>query len=113
MVIREVAIFEIMRIPDKERKDKVLLLTDLAVENTRIDDNVKDRAEAIMTMGFSAYDAFHIACAEHSHASAFLTTDDRLLNKARKNRNEIRVKVCNPVVWLMEEIQNGENSDTE
>ena len=50
------------------------------------------------------YVILHIACAEKGEAAVFLTTDDSLLRKAAKNKGILKVKVENPVKWLMEEI---------
>lgn len=55
-------------------------------------------------IGFQSFDALHIACAEKGEAAVFLTTDDSLLRKAAKNKGILKVKVENPVKWLMEEI---------
>jgi len=35
-----------------------------------------------------------------------LTTDDELLKKVKINRNIIRIRVENPVRWLMEMMEN-------
>ncbi len=55
-------------------------------------------------LGFKAYDALHIACAERSGSDVFLTTDDSLVKKALQNEDISRVRVENPVKWLMEVI---------
>lgn len=47
-------------------------------------------------------DALHLAFAEASDATVFLTTDDRLLRKAISYAGDIKVRVSNPVTWLME-----------
>ena len=53
-------------------------------------------------LGFTLYDALHLAFAEASDATVFLTTDDRLLRKAISYAGNIKVRVSNPVTWLME-----------
>jgi predicted nucleic acid-binding protein len=55
-------------------------------------------------MGFKSFDAFHIACAEKGQADVLLTTDDSLLKKATSHREFIRVRLENPLRWLMEEL---------
>jgi len=47
----------------------------------------------------------HIACAERGNADILLTTDDNLLRKALQNKSILKVRVENPVKWLMEEIE--------
>lgn len=69
-----------------------------------IDAEIENRAEEISHLKFSAFDALHIAYAERSKADIMLTTDDSLLRKAIQNINLLKVKVENPVKWLMEVI---------
>jgi predicted nucleic acid-binding protein len=45
------------------------------------DPEIFNRARALKDIGLSALDALHVACAEHSHASCFLTTDRTILKK--------------------------------
>ncbi|MBI4688293.1 MAG: hypothetical protein HY756_11045 [Nitrospirae bacterium] len=52
-----------------------------------------------------SFDALHVACAEKGKANILLTTDDNFLNNASKHRNILKVRVENPVVWLMEVIE--------
>jgi len=49
-------------------------------------------------------DSLHLALAEASGASFFLTTDDRLLHSAKKM--DLRVTILNPVPWLIEVTEN-------
>ena len=87
---------------DAERQRKVTALAALAFNKVMVDDKIKQRAEEITRIGFKPFDALHIACAEAAQADVFLTTDDRLLSKAKKNQGKINVIVENPVSWLME-----------
>ncbi|MBU4373202.1 MAG: hypothetical protein L6244_07595 [Candidatus Methanoperedenaceae archaeon] len=52
-----------------------------------------------------ALDALHLACAEKS-AEVMLTTDDEIVKKVMANDNIVKVRVENPVRWLMEVIEN-------
>ena len=56
-------------------------------------------------LNFSGFDALHIAGAEKGRADVLLTTDDNLLRKALQNKSILKVRVENPVKWLMEEIE--------
>ena len=58
------------------------------------------RGKQLETLGFKELDALHIACAESGDADIFLTTDDRLLGRAKRNSSQLRVHVENPYVWL-------------
>ncbi|HDH96974.1 MAG TPA: PIN domain-containing protein [Proteobacteria bacterium] len=101
----EVIDLEISRIPDGERKQKVGLLSSIARLRVVVGDAVERRAVELERLGFKAFDALHIACAEAGGADVLLTTDDRLLRKARQNRGALKVRVENPVKWLMEEME--------
>lgn len=105
--------FEITRIPDLERKHKVSLLASLATSKVTITDRIMRRASQLGALGVKATDALHIACAEASKSHVSLTTDDRLLRRARTYRNIIKVRIENPVHWLIEVIHNeAEKSNT-
>ncbi|MCT7971078.1 hypothetical protein [Laspinema olomoucense] len=47
------------------------------------------------------YAAIHLASAERTRADIFLSTDDRLIKKAKRNIQLIHVPVDNPVQWLL------------
>ena len=87
---------------DAERQRKVAVLAALAFNKVMVDDKIKQRAEEITRIGFKPLDALYLACAEAAQADVLLTTDDRLLSKAKKNQGKINVIVENPVSWLME-----------
>lgn len=44
----------------------------------------------------------HLACAESGDAQLFLTTDDRLLRRAHRFTDQIKLQVENPLIWLRE-----------
>ena len=51
-------------------------------------------------LGFSAYDAAHIASAEEGSADVLLTTDERLIKRYLKYTDKIKIKVANPLDWI-------------
>lgn len=53
-------------------------------------------------MNFKAFDALYIACAEKARVDVMLTTDDKFFKKAIKYKDILKVKVENPVNWVME-----------
>ena len=95
---------EISKIPDDDRKQKVMLLSLISKRNIVIDDGIKNRAKDLNNIGFKSFDAFHIACAEKGQADVLLTTDDHLLKKAMSHREFLKVRLENPLRWLMEEL---------
>jgi len=59
----------------------------------------------LVEYGFKPYDALHIACAEKANVDVFLTTDDKLLRKAKSVRLAVDVK--SPIEWVLEVINSG------
>jgi predicted nucleic acid-binding protein len=58
-----------------------------------------------MELRFKLYDALHLAFAQSASVDIFLTTDDRLLRKAKQYSEVVTISVENPVVWLMKRLQ--------
>lgn len=104
-------IAELNQTPDLERLENVKKLLFIAKIKVISSDFISNRAAQLQKLGFSTYDATHIASAERSQADVFLTTDDRLFKKAQKNSQLINVKINNPVQWLAEVIQAEESND--
>jgi predicted nucleic acid-binding protein len=104
LLTSEIVDLEISKIPDEDRKQKVMLLSSISKMNIGIDDEIISKAMELNKMGFKSFDAFHIACTEKGQADALLTTDDHLLKKAISKRKFIKVRLENPLRWLMEEL---------
>jgi predicted nucleic acid-binding protein len=100
----EVIDYEISQILDREKMQKVKALTSMAKDYIIVTEEVEERAVELEKIGFRPYDALHIACAERSGVDIFLTTDDKLLHKAKEVR--LNVKVNSPVEWVLEVIAN-------
>lgn len=64
-----------------------------------------------MKLNFKLQDALHLAFAEAGDADVFLTTDDRLLRKAKQYKNTFKIEVENPTIWLMKSLQNEEENN--
>lgn len=101
MISSEVINYEISKIPDGERREKVGILASLAKEKVILEDKIIERAKEIEKLGIKAIDALHVACAEKS-ADVMLTTDDSLIKKVKENRGKIKVRVMNPVKFVEE-----------
>jgi predicted nucleic acid-binding protein len=100
----EVMDIEISKIPDDERKEKVILLSSILQSYIMVDEETEKRAMELEELGFKPFDALHIACGERGRADVLLTTDDELLRKALQNKEILKIRVENPVRWLMEVI---------
>ena len=95
---------EISRNPDRDRRHDVAALLALANEVVVPQSRSAERAAFLQTLGFGAFDALHLACAEQGQADVFLTTDDDLIRRAGRCMNELRTRVGNPVSWYQEAV---------
>ena len=93
---------EISHTLEPDRRNRVAEILTRASHRIDIDDAVAMRARDLEARGFRAFDALHLACAERAGAAVFLTTDDRLLSRARRVAKQLRVRALNPVDWLRE-----------
>ena len=88
--------FENERNPREDRRLATFLWLDAAVCRLSPSDEAAKRARELAALGFSSLDALHLAFAEQSEAKWFVTTDDRLLKRARIHRDRLRVHVLGP-----------------
>ena len=102
MIGSDIIDFEISQIPDPDRMKKVLQLVNLKAEKVTLTDNVVNRSKKIQEYTIKLLDALHLACAEEGKAEVFLTTDQNLIKKSTKNHEKIKVKVKNPLNWIMD-----------
>ena len=63
-----------------------------------------------MDWGVKAVDALHVACAEKSEATIFLTTDDGLKNIMSHHNDTMSIRIINPAAWY-EEVTGNESED--
>ena len=93
---------ELLRMPDGERREKVELLLGSTSKHISLTAIVERRAKELHQWNISPLDALHLASAEAAHADFFLSTDDYLLRRARRHEEELKVKIENPVKWLIQ-----------
>ena len=98
----EVVLAEIELTPDEERRTRVLLLAAEARDIIELDMKDLQRAKQLEKIGFKGMDALHIACAERSACEVFLSTDDQLLQNAKRRKDDLTIRVINPLKWLEE-----------
>lgn len=99
---------EIQRTTDPNRRQQVAAALDLANRTIEQTPEVINRAQEFIQVGVKNFDALHLACAEQGQVDAFLTTDDRLLRRAKSLSTSITVE--NPLIWLVgTERVNGED----
>ncbi len=97
--------YEISKIPDDERKTGVKVLAAISRDKVTVDENILRKAFELENIGLKALDALHLACAEKA-AEIMLTTDDEIVKKVMANDTIVKVRVENPVRWLMEVTEN-------
>ncbi|NEO18738.1 MULTISPECIES: PIN domain-containing protein [unclassified Moorena] len=105
---------ELNRMVNLDKLDRIRKLLRVAENTIILTDEIDKRSQEIEKLGFGLYDSFHIACAETAKVDVLLTTDDRLLKKAIKYSHLLKVKLDNPVTWLMNTfvLKGNNNNDT-
>jgi predicted nucleic acid-binding protein len=101
-VSRAVVEEEVSQTPSHERRSRVWNMLNGAHDTVALTDTAIARAIVLKAMGFRTYDALHLSCAEEAMVNVFLTTDDRVLRLATRHTEQLRVRVANPLVWLLE-----------
>ncbi|HHT9139054.1 MAG TPA: PIN domain-containing protein [Candidatus Wunengus sp. YC60] len=101
-VSSEAVDIEIFKIPDIEKRQKVGMLSSISQSYIKVDTHIEKRAIELEQMNFTGFDALHIACAERGKVDILLTTDDNLIRKALRYKQILKIKIENPVTWLME-----------
>lgn len=98
----EVLNFEIEQMPNSEKKNRVKLLLSSVCYVIPLQDVERKRGKKLEALGFHAFDALHIACAESGNVDILLTTDDKFLKKGSKYAHKLKTRVKDPISWLME-----------
>lgn len=93
---------ELSRNPDSDRRADAQELLTFVRQVITLDDRIVVRARDLQTMGFSQFDALHLACAETGQVDIFLTTDDRLIRTAHRASRKLAIRVLNPVSFWEE-----------
>ena len=99
----EILELEITRMPDENKKRKVLDLYKAADIHILYTSKIRERSEAIMSVSkIRTFDSLHIAAAEEANADVLLTTDDKLEKMAEKL--DLKTRVVNPLRFAWEVI---------
>jgi len=88
--------FENERNPREDRRLAAEMWLRAAEIKVGASEQVAARSRELATLGFKPLDALHLAFAETSAARWFVTTDDRLLRAAERNRERLRVETVRP-----------------
>lgn len=102
---------EIGLTPNPTRLRQVQDLLSAATVKVQTSDALEQRVVELTQLGFTFYDAAHIASAERSQSDVFLTTDDRLIRKSMQLTDRLKVNLENPAQWLTKVMQPEEIND--
>jgi predicted nucleic acid-binding protein len=102
---------EIGLTPNPTRLKQVQDLLSAATVKVQTSNALEQRIAELTQLGFTFYDAAHVASAERSQSDVFLTTDDRLIRRAMQFTEQLKVSIENPVQWFTKTIQQEEASD--
>ena len=101
LLVSAVHCVEVEAIKDQIEQEQLQLVLAKFGKPCALDINrAKERSETLVDLGFGIADAAHLACAEQT-ADVFLTCDDRLLKRCRRER--VGVAVVNPVEFCAKE----------
>ena len=92
--------YELSRISNSDRLEKIQALYENASIRLKLTTEAEERAKYFQSCGIKPFDSLHLALAETSNADVFISTDDKLIRTA--NRIGTKIKVVNPVTWVME-----------
>ena len=102
LISSDAVAYEISNTPNEERQDRLWSLAWKATNSIELTDTILQHAETIQNLGFTSYDALHLAFASSVNVDAFLSTDDKLVKRANRYPEEIKIIVANPLGWLQE-----------
>lgn len=92
--------FENERNSREDRRLATSLWLQAAAVRVQYGETTAKRARELTELGFGPLDSLHLAFAEEAEVRCFLTTDDRLLARARTSRDHLRVEVASPDHFL-------------
>jgi predicted nucleic acid-binding protein len=98
-IVSEVLEAEILANPDSDMRSEALRLLHAAAERIVLTDDTFHRANVLERLGYGAFDALHLACAEQAKVDTLLTTDERFTRQAQRGLGKTAISVENPVNW--------------
>lgn len=98
----DVVKYEISNTPNTERRERLFSLESRSSQCLQLTETIMQHAESFQRLGFTTYDALHLAFAASENVDVFLSTDDKLIKRAQRYPDEVRVTVANPLTWLHE-----------
>lgn len=109
LAISDVLEYEVGQTHDREQREAKLAWLLIARAELQSGPCEDDKAAEFVGLGFKAFDAMHIACAESLKCTVLLTTDDRLLRLANRHQKSLDVRVCAPIQYAQENLYHEHN----
>jgi predicted nucleic acid-binding protein len=97
-------LYENSRNPLAERKERVSSFLEMVAKVVKASATVRRRAIFLESLGIDSIDALHLACAEAGGAEYFVTCDDAIIKRAKKNQAVLKVAVRSPLAFALEEV---------
>jgi len=97
--------FEVSRISDARRRDACDSMMAAVSHRVASSARLERETERLISLGFRAMDATHLASAIHAKCAYFFTVDDVLLRVAARQSSILPCLVTNPAVWLLGRIE--------
>jgi len=105
LVSSDAVVYEINQTLNEEKRERLLSINNKAQTYITLDEAIVRRASEIQKIGFTDYDAMHIACSEKAQVDVFLSTDDKLVKKAQTSTNKLSIAIQNPLTWIQKEFE--------
>ena len=93
---------EVAACPDLEKAELVRETLRLAEQHVVLTTGDVERFRKLIGLGFRKLDSMHLACAEAAHGEYLVTTDDKLIKRAKAHRKTLAVAVVNPLTFVTE-----------
>lgn len=88
--------------PVQGRREAVAMWLAQGPIETLAEHPLRARTDELIVMGFTGFDALHLASAELMAADVFLTVDRLLLKRAAKLADGLRLRVADPIGFVQE-----------
>jgi predicted nucleic acid-binding protein len=96
LVSSEFIEFELAQNPDPERAARVLSVLLTFPSRVPVSAETAKRAQDLERFGLRGLDALHVAAAEAAGAAMLVTTDDRMVRRATRAGDRLKVRVVRP-----------------
>jgi predicted nucleic acid-binding protein len=95
--------------PDRDVRDVVARWAEVAATTIRLTPAILLRMRTLVNRGFGSLDAAHVAFAEAASCDAFVTCDDRLIRRSK--REALLIPVLNPLELVQRMSRDGPATD--